>query len=553
MESLGPKPRLEGIEKAAESGSSTSLELASSHLITTCATMAAIVLFVAVAGDVIPNPIGTPGSSTLSVALLLNIAIILFGWRRSKDLREALLAQAKAEALAHQSAYTDHTTGLANRRALMEQLEGASRAGRTHSLLLLDLDHFKKVNDLHGHMAGDELLRMVSNVLRRVTPDGSCCARLGGDEFAVLVPSAISDTDADLIAEFIAGEVAQPLSISSTILQVSASIGIVTFDQTMSAEEALRRADIAMYAAKRAGRNCYARFDEGMEQELQARTALEQQIRAGIERGEFVPYFQPQIDLETSSPIGFEVLARWHSPTRGMLEPAAFLEIAEASGLIGALSMSVMRKALEQARDWPAELTIAVNISPIQFRDRHLAERILKLLTETGFPAARLELEITETAILEDRELALATVHSLKNVGISISLDDFGTGYASLSQLQSLPFDRIKIDRSFVSSLLSNEQSEAIVSTIANLARALQLPVTAEGVETQATVTRLQALGCQEGQGWLFGRAVPAEEVRQQLDLPVVSPVRHEPSLSEPVSRERRDHFRRPSRERKRA
>jgi len=550
---VGPKSQFDGVDDPQDGHDSSSLELASSHLITTCATMAAIALFVAVAGDVVPNPIGSGGSSTLSVALLLNIAIILFGWRRSKDLKQALIAQAKAEALAHQSAYTDHTTGLANRRTLMEQLENASRAGRTHSLLLLDLDHFKKVNDLHGHMAGDELLRMVANVLRRVTPEGSCCARLGGDEFAVIVPSVVSDTDADLIAELIAGEVAQPLSISSTILQVSASIGIVTFDHSMSAEEALRRADIAMYAAKRAGRNCHARFDEGMEQQLQERTALEQQIRSGIANGEFVPYFQPQIDLETSALIGFEVLARWHSPTRGMLEPAAFLEIAEASGMIGALSMSVMQQALEQSRDWPADLTIAVNISPIQFRDRHLSERILKLLTETGFPAARLELEITETAILEDRELALTTVQSLKNVGISISLDDFGTGYASLSQLQSLPFDRIKIDKSFVSSLLSNDQSEAIVSTIANLAKALQLPVTAEGVETQATVARLQALGCQEGQGWLFGRAVPANEIRQQLGLPLLRPVRTEAAALDPISYERRDHLRRPSNERKRA
>ena len=536
---------------AAGARGPTPLKLANSHVITTCSTLAATVLFVAIAGDVVPSPLRSSASSTLFVALLLNIAIILFGWRRSKDLQQAIAAQAQAEALAHQSAYTDHTTSLANRRTLMTELEKAASAGRSHSLLLLDLDYFKKVNDLHGHMAGDELLRMVANVLRRVAPEGSCCARLGGDEFAVLVPSAISDTDADLIAEFITAEIAQPLSISSTVLQVSASIGIVTFDGSMTAEDALRRADIAMYAAKRAGRNCYARFDQGMEVQLQSRMQLEQEIRTAIAAGEFVPYFQPQIDLESSKLLGFEVLARWNSPTRGVLEPVDFLDVAEASGLIGALSMSVMQQALEEARDWPADLTIAVNISPIQFRDRHLSKRILKLLTETGFPAGRLELEITETAILEDRDLALATVQSLKNVGISISLDDFGTGYASLSQLQSLPFDRIKIDKSFVGTLLSSDQSEAIVATIASLAKALHLPVTAEGVETQAIVQRLQSLGCGEGQGWLFGRAVPGQEIRAQLGLTSGSGRLRDEVAVEAVSKERRDHLRRPSDQRK--
>jgi len=531
---------------------SQAARLSGSHVITTCATLAATVLFAAVAGDVVPAHLVSAESSTLSIALLLNIAIILFGWARSKDLGRAVIAQAAAEALAHHTAFTDHTTGLANRRALMEELQKAGALGRPHSLLLLDLDHFKKVNDLHGHVAGDELLRMIANVLRSAAPQGSCCARLGGDEFAVLIAGFVSDADADLIAEYITGEVARPLVFSTAVLQVSASIGIITFDRTMSAEDALRRADIAMYAAKRAGRNCYARFDERMEIQLQARMELEQDIRSGIEKGEFVPYFQPQIDLQSSDLIGFEVLARWHSPTRGLVEPAGFLDIAEASGLIGALSMSVMRAALEQSRDWPGHLKIAVNISPVQFRDCHLSEKILKLLTETGFPAARLELEITETAILEDRELALTTVQSLKNVGISISLDDFGTGYASLSQLQALPFDRIKIDRSFVASLLSDQQSEAIVSTIASLAKALHLPVTAEGVESEATLRKLQVLGCRDGQGWLFGKAAPADDIRRQLGLRPAAET-SAARVAEQASQDRRDFHRRNSQERKRA
>ena len=252
-------------------------------------------------------------------------------------------------------------------------------------------------------------------------------------------------------------------------------------------------------------RNCQVWFDEKMEQELLARTQLEDKIRDAVAAGEFVPFYQPQIDLVTGQLTGFEVLARWRSPENGLLEPSEFMDVAEAS-TISELSLSVMRQALNEARDWPSHLKIAVNISPIQFRDSRLAERILKLVTETNFPACRLEVEITETSFLEDRETALTIVESLKNMGITISLDDFGTGYASMSQLQSLPFDRIKIDKSFVTSLLSDTQSDAIVTTILALGRALHLPITAEGIEDKGTRDRLCRLGCSDGQGWLFGK-----------------------------------------------
>jgi EAL domain-containing protein (putative c-di-GMP-specific phosphodiesterase class I) len=274
-----------------------------------------------------------------------------------------------------------------------------------------------------------------------------------------------------------------------------------------------------MYAAKRAGRNRQVWFDQAMEQELINRTRLEDEIRDAIAAGEFVPFYQPQMDLQTGQLIGFEVLARWQSPKRGFLEPDEFMNIAEGSGLISALSLSVMKQALHESRDWPAHLKIAVNISPVQFRDSQLAERILKLLAETNFPGSRLEVEITESSFLEDRETALTIVESLKNMGVTISLDDFGTGYASLSQLQSLPFDRIKIDKSFVASLLSDAQSDAIVSTILSLGHALKLPITAEGIEDDGTKDRLQRLGCSDGQGWLFGKAVSGDVVRATLGV----------------------------------
>jgi diguanylate cyclase (GGDEF)-like protein len=535
------------------------VQLASSHLITTCATFAAITIFVATGSQVLTDAFSVgsghaSGDNGLTVAFLLNIAIILFGWRRSKDLKEALEAYSRAEQAAHENAFTDHTTGLANRRELMRVLAEAADGVEPSTLLLLDLDYFKKVNDLHGHVAGDRLLKSVAETLRQKTPAGSCCARLGGDEFAVLLRPGQDEAGIDRTVDDILRGISDPVALGNTTLNVSASAGLSRLDATVPPEDALRRADIAMYTAKRTGRNCHVWFDQEMEMQLQVRMELEEEIRVGIAAGQFVPFYQPQICLDTGELTGFEVLARWNSPTRGLVEPEGFLTIAEASGLIGPLSMNVARQALVEARDWPEHLRIAINVSPVQFRDRHLAERILKLLTETNFPPARLEVEITETSLLEDRDLALATVQSLKNTGISISLDDFGTGYASLSQLRSLPFDRIKIDRSFVASLLDDVQSDAIVSTIASLGQALSLPITAEGIESDRIRERLATLGCSDGQGWLFGKAVPGRVIAEHLGTSPTGRVQREiggASDAEPITHERRDQLRRPSRPRK--
>jgi diguanylate cyclase (GGDEF)-like protein len=495
------------------------VQIASSHLITTCATLAAIALFAATGSQVVSGlGSGTPQAAGLTVAFLLNIAIILFGWARARDLKAASVAYARAEQLAHENAFVDHTTGLANRRELMRILTAAAKTGESSALLLLDLDHFKKVNDLHGHIAGDQVLKAVADTLQRCTPPGSCCARLGGDEFAILMPPGFNDSSATQVTEEILLGISVAVSIGTTTLNISASAGLSRLDPGTAPDDALRFADIAMYAAKRMGRNCYLWFDAEMQQQLQVRLQLEEEIRTGIAEGQFVPFYQPQICLDTGELTGFEVLARWHSPTRGLVEPEGFIAAAEASGLIGPLSTSVARQAMLEARAWPEHLRLAVNISPGQFRDRHLPERVLKLLTETNFPAARLEVEISEASLLEDRALALATIKSLKNTGVSISLDDFGTGYASMSQLRTLPFDRIKIDRSFVASLLDDDQSEAIVSTIASLGRALSLPITAEGIETDSIRDKLTALGCSNGQGWLFGKAVSGQTICEHLD-----------------------------------
>lgn len=496
-------------------------KLANSQLITNCATIAAILLFVALGSQVLPPAFGggrLPTDQTLKMAFILNIAIILFGWRRSKDLKEAIEAFEHAERAAQRNANTDPATGLANRRELLRELSEELEAKRSGVLLLLDLDHFKRVNDLHGHLAGDQLLKSVADTLTAAAPQAACCARIGGDEFALML-SGETPKGAEKIAEAILGRLAMPVQTAGAQLMISASIGLAVTSRLANPEDVLRQSDVALYAAKKAGRNQFAWFDKQLDKELSERLSMEEDMRLGIAKGEFVPFFQPLIDLSSRDLVGFEALARWRSPQRGFLEAEQFIDIAESTGLIGPMTMTVIEQALKEARNWPSHLKIAVNISPAQFRDGRLAEQIIKMLTSTGFPTHRLEVEITEAALLEDREQVLTIIRSLKNVGISVTLDDFGTGYASLAQVNSLPLDRIKIDKSFISTVVKSEQTAAIVSTIASLGHQLNVPITAEGVESEQIRAELKKYGCSEAQGWLFGRAVSADSVRTFLGL----------------------------------
>ncbi len=501
---------------------SKAVRIASSHVITTCATIAAILLFVALGSRIIPAAISgarlPDSASTLKVAFLLNIAIILFGWRRSKDLKEALEAYEAAERLAQRNANTDPGTGLANRRELMRSLGDMREAKAPAVLLLLDLDHFKRINDLHGHAAGDRVLLAVAEALHKSAPEGACCARMGGDEFAMLFP-AVHDSEAEQVARSIQQCLAAPVFVEGAQLQASASIGLARVEPRDNEEGALRRSDVALYAAKRGGRNSFAWFDEQLELELTDRLKLEENIRSGIRKGDFVPYFQPLIDLATQQIVGFEALARWRSPDGSMLDAEKFIEAAERTGLVGPLTLSVIEQAMKESRDWPAHLKLAVNVSPIQFRDPTLAEQILKLLSSTGFPANRLEIEITEGSLLEDREQVLTIIESLKNVGVRISLDDFGTGYASLAQVNRLPLDRIKIDKSFITTIVKSQRTAEIVNTIAALGHTLDVPISAEGVESEQIRAALEQFGCSEAQGWLFGRAVSGDAVRTFLRM----------------------------------
>jgi len=310
----------------------------------------------------------------------------------------------------------------------------------------------------------------------------------------------------------------QAFHVDGLHLQITCSVGMSRSDADASSiDSLLRSADIAMYAAKNAGRNRHAWFDVSMERELQARNELESGLRAAIPRGEIVPYFEQQIDLVTGRLTGFEVLARWEHPQRGVMIPENFIPIAEETGMIADLSMAIMRQAFTAARDWHPQIALSVNISPWQLKDPWLAQKIIKLLTETGFAPARLEIEITESSLFDNLAMAQSIVASLKNQDIKLALDDFGTGYSSLAHLRALPFDRIKIDKSFVMSVNQNAESAAIVNAITRLGESLNLPITAEGIEDQAIEQRIRGLGCARGQGYVYGRPLSLANARRLL------------------------------------
>lgn len=492
-------------------------------------TVSAILLFVGIGSSVLSSMVqhqfigGEQPDRELVIALLLNVALILFGWRRHNDLLREVGIRTAAEERAQQLAARDPLTGFLNRRSLAEAgaalFVQAEKRDKALALMMLDLDHFKTVNDMHGHAVGDALLRLVASEIADALPGGALSARLGGDEFAcaMLFDPAHPDT-VERIVERLVSRMAQPFTAEGLQLHVSASVGIARSDFDCASIDALMRsADIAMYAAKNGGRNRFAWFDRSMELELKARNELEVGLRTAIPRQEIVPYFEQQIDLTTGRLYGFEVLARWEHASRGLILPDKFICIAEETGLISDLSLSVMRQAFQAARDWDPQLSLSVNISPLQLKDPWLPQKVIKLLTETGFAASRLILEITETALFDNLSLAQSIVGSLKNQNIRVALDDFGTGYSSLAHLRALPFDRIKIDRSFVSSINENAESAAIVTAITRLGESLNLPITAEGIEDQAIEERLRALGCGKGQGYLYGRPTSVAATRRLL------------------------------------
>ncbi|HEY5721718.1 MAG TPA: EAL domain-containing protein [Allosphingosinicella sp.] len=422
----------------------------------------------------------------------------------------------EAERMAHQLAYHDPLTGLPNRRALADQIEAAiaGASGTTGAaLLMVDLDHFKGVNDVHGHPAGDRLLRDVAERLTELVGPGARAFRLGGDEFAILSPVGADHDAARRMARRIAQGLSEPFVAGSLVHHIGASVGISLFpDDAQDRETLMRRADIALYRAKEDGRGQYRSFEARMDAEIKRRSFLETQLRAGIEADEFRPFYQPIVELRSGRTIGFELLARWprHQDSVG---PDQFISIAEESGLITDLMLQLLRRGCADALQWDERLTIALNISPVQLKDIWLSQKILGVLAATGFPARRLEVEITENALIGESENARRTIQSLKNQGIAIALDDFGTGYSSLQHLRMLPFDEIKIDRSFVHSLDSDPEALNFVRAIIGLASTLGMPAVAEGIESERAASLLLELGCTYGQGYHFGHPMSAEQV----------------------------------------
>ncbi len=498
--------------------------------------VAAIILFVATGSSALPQAIRhlVLGERSVDVlltnAVLLNIALIIFGWRRYADLIREVAARREAERAALLLADTDPLTGLLNRRsfdaALARLAEATALHGGDLALLLIDLDRFKHANDAHGHHVGDAVLVEAARRTHAMLPTEAVLARMGGDEFAALLPF-VRGTDSmgrtGSLAGRIADAIALPIRCDEHTVMVTASIGLaccpIEPDCNLTAliDALIHRADIAMYEAKKAGGNRHCWFDPAIEVDMLARSRLEQDIREGLQNGEFRPYYEKQIDLATGAITGLEMLARWHSPERGVIGPDVFVPVAEDIGVMPELSEALIRQALADAAGWAPHLRLAINISPAQLRDPWFAQRLLKLLVEARIPPQRLDIEITELNLTENLPMVRSLVTSLRNQGVRISLDDFGHCASSLANLCALPFDRIKIDRNLIAGLGRSSDSNAVIEAITSLGRGMDLPITAEGIESPEILDELRKLGPFVGQGDIYGRPLSAADLQSEL------------------------------------
>jgi diguanylate cyclase (GGDEF)-like protein len=437
--------------------------------------------------------------------------------RLANSFNEMVGRIAEREQRITQLAFNDVLTGLPNRTMFHQQLEQLFRAtdasGSPFALHCLDLDQFKVINDTLGHPAGDALLVEAAQRLRHAAR-GHFVGRLGGDEFVVLQTIGDDRNAIDRLARDILAAITQPVTVDGNEFVPSTSIGIaIAPDDGPDGGTLLRNADLALYRAKEAGRGTYAFFEESLNQRAQERRQLESDLRLAVERGEFELRYQPLFDLEQNRICSFEALLRWNHPSRGLVSPGEFVAIAEDTGLIVPIGAWVIREACAQAAQWPEQIRVAVNVSPVQFHRGALHETILRALALSGLAPDRFEVEITESIFLEGSESTLKLLHALRSLGVRVALDDFGTGYSSLSYLQSFPFDKLKIDRSFIHNLLTREGASAIVRAITELAHALNIETTAEGVEETAQLMELRAHGCSSVQGFLFAEPMTAADV----------------------------------------
>jgi diguanylate cyclase (GGDEF)-like protein/PAS domain S-box-containing protein len=426
-----------------------------------------------------------------------------------QDVTERKQAEARIAHLANYDALTDLPNRAAFNACFANVIERAEREKETFALVSIDLDRFKEVNDVFGHAIGDKLLRAVSERLSKAA-EGAFLARLGGDEFAIIASGGTPASAAEL-AERLMAAVADEIEIDGRRLRVGLSVGIAIFPNDGVDASALNaNADAALYRAKSGGRGSIRFFEADMDQRLRERRAMVQDLRTAIERGELVLYYQPQARIDGEI-TGFEALVRWQHPTRGLVPPSLFIPAAEESGLILPIGEWVLREACREAATWPKPLNIAINLSAVQFRHGDLPGLVHAVLLESGLASGRLELEVTESVLVDDLSRAVTILRRLKLLGVHIAMDDFGTGYSSLSNLQAFAFDRIKIDQSFISSLPQNRQSATIVRAVIGLGRGLGLPVIAEGVETEEQLAFLAVEDCVEVQGYLVGKPLPID------------------------------------------
>jgi diguanylate cyclase (GGDEF)-like protein len=439
------------------------------------------------------------------------------GWVAThEDITEQRRSEVKIEYMAHHDALTD----LANRVLLNERLEQAlgQRIHREEMVAVhhLDLDQFKAVNDTFGHPAGDKLLKIVADRLRTLVRETDTIARMGGDEFVVVQAPIADPAEATSLAQRIIASMSEPFDLDGHQAVIGASVGIaVGPSDGLKPDRLLRNADLALYRAKGDGRGTFRFFEAAMDLQMQTRRIMERDLRKALPAGEFELYYQPVVNLASGDISGFEALIRWNHPEQGLVSPAAFIPLAEETSFIVPMGEWVIRQACATAAQWPGDLSVAVNISAAQFRYPGLMQVIVGALATSGLQPTRLEIEITETVLLRNRETTLAVLHQLRELGVRIAMDDFGTGYSSLTYLQCFPFDKIKIDRSFVKDITENAGSLNIVRAVAALAKGMGMTATAEGIETREQLDRITCEGCTEMQGFLFSRPLPASEIER--------------------------------------
>jgi diguanylate cyclase (GGDEF)-like protein len=495
-------------------------------------------LYCAYKFDIFPNADGVAVHANtieldegLLVIALVILALLIFGIQQYLGQKREIAKRIVAERRVRELVYQDGLTGLPNRRQFDEAIKAAlaapPRAGAAHGIFLLDLNGFKKINDVHGHGVGDEVLIIVGQRLRSAMREGNMVARFGGDEFAILASHLAGPEAATSLALRVIEALATPISAGGALHHVGIGIGIaLTPHDATTVEEALRKADIALYRAKSERRSALRFYESAMDVRVQERAVMERALHEAIDKGRIETLYQPTVDLRSHRIVGFEAVPHWIDSQQGPVARERFIEIAEEAGLIHVLAERLLRNACEAAQTWPSYVQLSIDIYPTQLKDRLLPQRILQILGETGLAPARLEMEITESALVADMENAQQVLGALRAAGVRIALDNFGTGYSSLYHLRNFKLDKIKIDRSFIQAMGAERASAGIVNALVGLGHGLELTIAADGVEGADQEASLVRSGCEQGQGQFFSAPIHATEIADLFGSEVTASLR---------------------------